>query len=155
MARWSKVGDLVEISTANGLAYALVTHQHLQWGTLLRVLEGQHKTRPANISTLATDKVQFSTFFPLNAAIARKLVSIVGNVDLPKHLKPFPIFRNGVAEPATKKVQNWWLWDGKREWPVGQITPEQHKMPIRQIVNDTMLRSLIERKWTEGDSSAF
>ncbi|HEY2033334.1 MAG TPA: hypothetical protein VGH02_06565 [Rhizomicrobium sp.] len=144
-----KVGDLVEIKIAKGFAYALFTHQHPQFGALLRVLVGQHKKRPPELVPLIAEPVQFSTFFPLNAAVARELVTIVANVGVPEKLSAFPIFRDGVEDPKSGKVETWWLWDGKKEWCVGPLTSDQSKMPIRQIVNDTMLQTMIEQGRTD------
>ena len=83
----------------------------------------------------------------------RAIVSIAGNVGVPDALKPFPIFRDGVADPRTGKVANWWFWDGEKEWRVGDLTHEQRLMPIRGVWNDTLLIERIETGWTpESDS---
>jgi hypothetical protein len=69
----------------------------------------------------------------------------VANVSVPHSLREFPIFRCGLENPATGKVDEPWLWDGEREWRAGTLTDEQKKFPIRQIVNDTMLITMIEK----------
>ncbi len=42
----------------------------------------------------------------------------------------------------------WWLWDGEKSWKVGEISPAQRKLPIKEVMNDTMLIELIEDGWT-------
>ncbi|HEV2147519.1 MAG TPA: hypothetical protein VGR37_08980 [Longimicrobiaceae bacterium] len=152
MAGTVRIGDIVEITTRKGLAYAQYTHKHPQFGALLRVLRGLHSERPANFHALAEEHPQFSTFFPLQAAWNRGIVQIVSNVPVAEHAAAFPIFRDGVQDPYTGRVR-WWLWDGETEWSVDELTAEQEKAPIREIINDTLLIERIESNWSsERDS---
>jgi len=146
--RAPKIGDVIEIKTSRGASYALYTHKHPSFGALLRVFSRSYPTRPADFDCLAAGKIQFEVFFPLGAAINRGLVEVVGNISVPVELRQFPIFRDGIADPITKKVQNWWLWDGKTEWPIGNLTSDQRQLPIRQVINDTLLRKYIENGWS-------
>ena len=81
-------------------------------------------------SAVNSREPDFSTFFPLGAAVNRSIVSVVGNAPIPEKQKQFPLFRTGVADPKTKKVGIWWLWDGENVW------------------NDTLLVERIETGWT-------
>lgn len=143
-----KIGDVVEIETAQGFVYAHYTHKHEQYGALLRVFSIFHKTRPEIFDGMIQNEPTFMCFFPLGAAINRKICSIAGNVPVPESAQSFPIFRNGVADPSTKKVATWWLWDGENEWRIGVITTEQRKLPILGVINDTLLVERIESGWT-------
>jgi hypothetical protein len=142
-----RIGDIIEIPTAKGLAYAQYTHQHPQFGGLIRVFDTLHEKRPDNFGSLVKGDVRFSTFFPLQAAVKRGIYSVVGHQEVASPNKPFPIFRNGIADPETKKVSAWWFWDGQKEWRVGEITPEQRKFPLLGVWNDTMLVCRIEEGW--------
>ena len=146
-----RIGDIIEIRTSRGLAYAIYTHRHdkpPRYGALLRVFDRLFSSRPDALEEIAKLPVRFSTFFPLQAATNRGLVEVVGNVSVPENLAPFPVFRAaGLPDLKTKKVHAWWLWDGVKEWRVGALTPEQRKLPIRGAVNDTMLVSRIEKDW--------
>jgi len=143
-----KFGDIIEIKTSKGLAYALYTHRNKQYGALLRVFGHILPSRPSHFDTLVSGRPQFETFFPLGAAVHRGIVSVVGSVPIPPQFQAFPIFRSGSADPITKKVKTWWLWDGEKEWLVGNITDEQRKLPIRGVWNDTLLRERIDTGWT-------
>jgi hypothetical protein len=148
MPKRVQIGDIIEIPTVKGLAYAQYTHQHPTHGGLIRVFDALFENRPSGFSQLINGPVRFSTFFPVAAAIKRAVVSVVGHENVAPHNHSFPVFRNGVADPKTKKVAVWWLWDGEREWKVGAITLDQRKMPIVGVWNDTLLVERIESEWT-------
>ena len=104
--------------------------------------------RPSDFADLAGQPHKFVVFFPLGATVNRKIVEIVSNQPVPAEAREFPTFRDGVVDPATGRVANWWLWDGQREWMVGQITYEQRHFPILAVVNDTQLIEWILSDWT-------
>ena len=139
MAKKVRIGDIIETPTANGLAYAQFSNTHARYGALLRVLPGFSKVRPSDLFALVHQPEAFVAFFPLQAAVNQSLFELVGNAPVPDFAKPFPLFRTGVVDPSTRKVRDWWLWDGEKEWKVGEITAEQRKFPLRGIVNDTLL----------------
>lgn len=149
-----QIGDIVEIKTPKGLAYAQYTHKHDEppkYGALIRVLPGLYKSRPSEFSELVQQTERFFVFFPLGAAVARGIVTIVAHEEVPKRCRPFPLFRDGVKNPATGRVETWWLWDGEREWKVGDLKPEQYNLPIRAVWNDTLLIQRIVEGWSPVD----
>lgn len=143
-----KVGDIFEVPTAKGLVYAQYTHHHAEMGGLIRVFDRVFSERPKNFENLVHGQVRFSTFFPVTATIKRGIFKIVGHEEIAPLNKVFPVFRGGLGDPQTKKVTAWWFWDGEKEWKVGEITAEQRKMPIQEILNDRMLTHRIESGWT-------
>jgi hypothetical protein len=138
-----KLGDIIEIPTRKGLAFAQYTHHHPQFGWLIRVLPGFYPDRPPSLRQVVDQPARFSIFFPLAAAVNQGLFAKVGNEPIPERDRPFPIFRE--VMPGTKV---WWLWDGERSWRVGDLTEEQRKMPLRWIVNHKALLDMIESGWT-------
>ncbi len=149
--RRPRIGDVVEIETPRGLAYAQYTHKHPMWGGLIRVLPGLYSERPADFAGLVEAEEQFSVFFPLGAAAARGIVKIVANAPVPARKRAFPLFRDGVQSPTTGRVETWWLWDGEREWRIGRLRPEQRDFPIREVWNDTLLIERIVEGWRSRD----
>lgn len=140
------IGDIVEIPTSKGLAYALYSHEHTKsprMGSLLRILPGLYPARPLNFSEIVKEKEQFCIFFPLMAALKRKIVQIVGHEDVPDWAIAFPVFRNGLPDKSGK-IHDWWLWDGEKEWRVGTLSAETCSFPELGIVNDTYLIEMIE-----------
>jgi len=139
------IGDIVEIPVGTKLAYAQFTHKHRQYGSLLRVLPGIRDARPTAFAELASGDHQFIAFFPLGAACNRKIVSVVAHESIPPHAQAFPVFRACVR---TKDGRGpYWLWDGVKEWKIGDLQPGMEKLPIRGVVNDTLLVQRILQGW--------
>ena len=153
MRKKAEIGDVVEIPTAKGLAYAQYTHQHSTHGGLVRVFDRLFEKRPGSFCDLVRESVRFSTFFPVRSAVSRGIFEVVSHEEVASQNREFPTFRNGVADPKTKKVATWWFWDGEREWRVGDITPTQRQMPIVGVWNDTLLVQRIEAGWTPSSDS--
>ena len=65
-----KFGDIIEIETSKGLAYAICTHHHCKAAEL-------YDSRPTEIAEIAGNPVRFATFFPLHMAVNRKLVEVL------------------------------------------------------------------------------
>ena len=148
MPKRVQIGEVFEIPTACGLAYAQYTHQCKPFGGLIRVFDPLFSKRPSVFFDLVQQEPRFSTFFPVVAAINRSIFEVVGDAPIAKHNQLFPTFRNGVTDPITKRVAVWWFWDGEKEWKVGDITPEQRKMPLLAVWNASMLVKKIETGWT-------
>ena len=144
------IGDVVEIITSNGFAYAQLTHRHTappKYGDLIRVLNGIFDERPKDIDVVVSGDDQFRTFVPLNAMLKLPEFNVVGNYEVPEHCQPFPLFRAGNRSPKTKRVAVWWLWDGEREWRVNDLEPGQELLPIRQLITPPILIDRIETGW--------
>jgi hypothetical protein len=148
-----KIGDIIEIPTKIGLAYAQYTHDHPRRGALLRVFDQIFESRPADWERVSQGVVRYPVFFPLTAAVRRGIFEIVGHSEVTGANKIFPLFRDGVPEPGTTKVSRWWLWDGEKDWWVGELTPEQGKLPIDGIWTDLLLVERIEGGWVPGTDS--
>ncbi len=154
MGKRVKFGDVIEIPTNKGLAYAIYTHRHVDppvFGPLLRVFAGFHKKRPKDFKEIVANPIRFSKFFPLVQVINRKIFEVVAHEEIPKHLQTFPSFRNNPNTKAKRNDEGWWIWDGKKEWKVGYLSNDQKLYPKHSIVNDTALREMIEGKWGPDD----
>lgn len=152
----ARLGDVVEIRTPKGLAYAQFSHLHDRpphYGPLLRVLPGLFDSRPGQVSDLVQQPERFFVFFPLQQALSRGLVSIVGNEDVPERIRAFPILRGPMVRDSLGKGRDWWLWDGEHEWRVGELTSEMRKMSLHQGWNDTLLIDRIASGWCPEDDS--
>lgn len=150
MAKRVKFGDVIEIVTSKGYAYAQYTHKDSMMGALLRIFKGIYEKKPSNIEQVLNNEIQFSTFFPLQAAVNRKIVEIIANCEIRDDLIAFPIMRvMGLTDPSTKKAISWGLRDGDSTFKrVRTLTEEEKKLPIEETCNDTMLISRIESEWT-------
>jgi len=144
----TKPGDVFEISTASGQAYLQFMQKNKLMGPAMRVLPGTYVDGNPDIGSLVRTAAGYWIFFPLAAALKAKILRPVGAFEIPSHAEKLPIFRSGVVDPATGRVENWWLWDGENSRMVGAITEEQRKLPIKSIWNDTLLVERIEQGWS-------
>jgi hypothetical protein len=146
-----RIGDVIEIPTPKGLAYAQFTHKHdapPRYGALLRVLPGIFPERPSDFSELVRQRPVFMTFFPLGAACNRGIVHVVASEPIPPHSSGFPIFRNSQRDRTGKRAGSWFLWDGQREWRVESLSEEKlREYPPLGVWNDTFLIERILAGW--------
>ncbi|HET6915830.1 MAG TPA: hypothetical protein VFH56_07040 [Acidimicrobiales bacterium] len=153
-SRQPKIGDIIEFETPNGFAYAQFSHFHdkpPQFGYLLRILQGTFEFRPTSFAALAAGEDRFNVFFPLAASLRAGEVKIVANEPVPERCRSFPLFRNGVRDPRTGRVKVWWLWDGVREWKVGELTDELRQLSFLRISDATAIVERITRQYSPFD----
>lgn len=150
-----RFGDVIEIITPEGLAYALYTHRHVdppRWGAVIRVIAGIFAERPPSFQELAEKPPQFITFYPLGSACARRIVRIVATVELPVDARTFPVFRSALPSQFRRDTSPWHFWDGKRSWKQDKLLPGQERLPIRQVMNHAMLIQKIVSRWRHEDA---
>jgi hypothetical protein len=145
-----QLGDLIEVETPKGLAYAQYTHEHRdppRMGSLLRVLPGVFD-QPPELGSLVEKEEQFSVFFPLHAALGRGIFRIVGNEPIPETKRAFPIFRSQAREEIP--TGPWYYWDGRREWRESRWRrkPQWRERALNEIWNDTLLIERIASGWS-------
>jgi hypothetical protein len=143
----AKIGDIIEIPTSKGLAYAQYTHKHEKYGTLIRVFDGIFKSRPLDFTELTKKRHKYFMFSPIQPPINKGSFFIVGNTGIPEEARKFPIFRSGLPD-RNGKIEKWWLFDGNKDWWVGKLTPELRALPLEGIFTETALVYAIENGWT-------
>lgn len=148
MGKKVRIGDVIEIPTVKGLAYAQLSHNVKQWGSLLRILPGFHAARPEGFSDLVGQQERFVVFFPLQAAVNRKIFEVVGHEEVPKRSRPLPLFREAGFIDREGRVHDWSLWDGETSRKIGRLDAETRKLPMLEVWNDTLLIQRIEEGWT-------
>lgn len=146
-----RIGDIIEIPTPRGYAYAQYTHKVPSYGELLRILPGLYESRPADVASLSRMRERFHVFFPLGIATARGIVSIAGTAEIPEQARAFPTFRMAGGQDRSGRIRNWWLWDGREQRYVGQLTPEQCHLSIAEVWNDTLLIERLASRWSPAD----
>lgn len=145
MAKRAKIGDIVQILTSKGIAYAQFTHKHNEYGYLLAVFKGFYKSLPGDFSQIVSMKPQFFVFFPLQSALNQNLVSVVSNVPVAVGNKSFPIFRTCHRSSSGEKV-NWAIWDGEKSERLGRKLNEKEKTySMRGIISAPLLVERIEK----------
>jgi hypothetical protein len=151
-----QIGDVIEIETASGLAYAQYTHEHREpprMDSLIRVLPGLFDRQP-DLAVLVEQEERFSVFFRLHAALCRRIFRIAANEPVPPSKRPFPIFRSRARDEIP--AGPWYYWDGKREWHESRWrrTPKWRRAALNEIWNDTLLVERIAAGWSPEDGRA-
>ena len=144
MAKKVKLGDILQVLTSQGVAYAQVTHKHPEFGFLIRVFPGFYNKQPKYFSTLVEGEPQFSAFLVVQSAVNQGLLSVVENISVPDRLKIFPTFRsrNGGAGGSL------WLWDGKESFRLErELRPNELEYPTEGIISAPLLVERIENNY--------
>lgn len=156
MGKRIKIGDIIEIPTEQGYAYAQYTHVNKLMGNLIRVKPGLFVKRPIDTNLITKKENQIITFVPLQVMINRSIVTIISNEDIPVIDSKFPLFRNGIKHPEDNTRIKWWIWDGEKETLIGEhLNEEQKKYPLQGIWNDTLLKERIISGWSHKTSDYF
>ncbi len=156
--RTAKIGDICEIKTPVGLAYVQYTHSGEDMGQLIRVLPGTYSSRPADFSSLASQRELYYVFYTLEYALRAKQVEIVSNQPIPEWAKEFPLMRLGgsVTDDEGRTI-NWSIGHGLRLYTVEDarsalhvrgLTPEQKKLSIAVLRGHQAMVDSIVRGWT-------
>jgi hypothetical protein len=144
-----KLGDVIEIATKKGLAYAQYTHQIDPYGCVIRIFDRLLDNRPKTFSQVVQHPVRFYTFFPLAAALNQGLVERVSNQPITLENQKRPQFLYGNPHPVTNKVKEWFFWLGGDNYePINELTDQHRQFPIVGAWNLTLLKERIEEGWT-------
>lgn len=143
-------GDIVEITTPNGLAYAQVTHRHPAYPEVIRLLGGLHDTRPADLDALAAGPTRLTAMIPLGGAIARGSLR-AERIDaraVPAPDTTFPTFKMPIRDKKGG-IAYWWFWDGEGLRYDEQPGPEADAMPLREVLTaDRLLERIAQMAGT-------
>ncbi|MNI46869.1 hypothetical protein D3C73_1013560 [compost metagenome] len=144
MAKKIKLGDVLQVLTSQGVAYAQVTHKDPEFGFLIRVFCGFYGTQPRDFTVLADAEIQFSAFFPAQSAVNQCLLAVVANIPIHENLQKLPIFRSRNGGPGGSI----WLWDGGESFRLErEISAQELKHPTRGIISAPLLVERIEKNY--------
>ncbi len=142
------LGDIIEVNTRNGFAYFQFINKEPIYGSLIRILPGFYSLRPDSFEEIAKLETRFYTYFPLGAAINRRIFEIVANQKIPDKDVELPLMRAAGSRDKGGKVVNWWLCRGNVDIKmIENLSPEQKKLSIVALLNDTLLVERIENDW--------
>lgn len=142
-----KVGDVVIITTSKGYAYAQLTHVNKLFGYLIRVYPQLHSRPVKEVCQITERPEAYSTFIHRLDFYAEPHITIIASCPIRPESTVFPMFRDGIKDPAIGKVERWWLWDGEVSTPVGELTEDMKRLSIREMDNYETLIAKIEAGW--------
>lgn len=151
------IGDIFEIDTPAGLAYAQYTHDAGHLGQLVRVLPGTYSSRP-DLALLAKQRELYFVFYTLEYALRAKQVEVVSNYAIPDWAKEPPLMRKaGGLTDSEGRTLNWTIGpalslstmgDLQQALKVRALTPEQKKLSIYMLCSHPALVKDVARSWT-------
>ncbi|QFS83596.1 hypothetical protein FIU97_12210 [Roseivivax sp. THAF40] len=141
-------GDVVEIHTGKGLAYAQITHNHGSYPSVVRALGGLFDTRPSDLAALVAGDSLFVAMIPLGSAMERvgRSCAVVANIEVPDAQKAFPTFRMPIRDKKGEIVY-WWFWDGRGLSYDVELDAQQESLPMREVMTGARF---IERLETQA-----
>jgi hypothetical protein len=128
-----------------GFAVGIATHDVPKIGTLVWMAEPTFDDKPSIEQVKAISEWRWPIYFPLAAAIRRKIVVPIGIIPVPPVLEGFPVMRSG------NKRSGWIAFerqDGESR-SLGRTTDPS--LPISRVVNDTALKEKIVSGWRPED----
>ena len=154
-----KFGDIIEIPTIKGFAYALYTHDDLRkyYDEMIRVLPGFFSTRPECFDFLVQEGEQFTTFTSIRLGLRYNQAEIVGNVAIPEWAKARPRFKAGSFPMPDGSCDPWWILNehGLNSTCVGKLTPEFQNLPLEQLDQISCVDKKKVLGWTNSEDNTF
>jgi hypothetical protein len=142
-----ELGDILELETGKGLAYIQcveIPADKRNEIELIKVYYDLHEVRPTDLSDITAGEFFFIRF-PLKSAKNKKIVNPIGNILLSSDFEPPLLFRTTNPFGEGWQIVNSKTW--KRE-NVTNLTKEQIQLSPWGTMNDTLIKELLERKWT-------
>jgi hypothetical protein len=108
-------GLAFSLACDSGCAIGIVTHNVPQIGSLIWIAELTFEGEPTVDAVSRIERWRWCVFFPLSAAIRRKIVTTIDTISVPEGLEPFPLMRSG------SRNQGWTLitFEGGVSRPLG------------------------------------
>src|SRR5215217_1775154 len=97
----ARIGDVIEIATPKGYAYAQLTHRDRVFGCLLRILPGIHRVPPLNLAAKVLEQELYHVFVFEDDLSVEPVTRIVSHEEVPQRCSSLPMFRDGVRDPKT------------------------------------------------------
>ena len=134
-------GEIVEISTDAGLRYAVVTHRHPSYPSVVRMMAGVHETRPGDLSEVAGGEAAFTAMLSLGSVLTTLGLDheVAGTVDVDT-LDEFPTFRMPIRDKQGEIVY-WWFWDGRGLTYEVDPDTDTDALPLREVMSAEQFRT--------------
>lgn len=154
--RKSKVGDVAEIRTGQGLAYVQYTHYDKDMAALVRVLPGLYDSRP-DLEVLVLQRELYFVFYTLEYARRKEQVEIVCNLPVPEWARSQPLMRHASGRTREGKITGWRMVPALspltvdfliRTPVIRELTQEQKRLSIHHLWPHPVMVKELARGWT-------
>jgi hypothetical protein len=127
-----------------GFAVGLMTHHRERIGHVIWMAEPFFDNEPTVEDVVAISEWRWPVFFPLGAALYRKIVTRIGQVDVPAGLRSPPTFRSRMGSAG------WVAVNAVEDKRIGRTTDPC--LPIYSVVNNTRLKEMLVANWRPADT---
>ena len=141
MAKRAKPGDILQVTTPDGLIYAHYLGRHPEYGDAIAVCPTK-QTAAVPVSA-ELFRGGYVIFYPAVMSASRGLAAVVGHLSspgLPKRMR-----RPGVR--SGRKVETWIIEDDSRETVKEELSDEDRQLPIAVIWNHELLVQRVAEGW--------
>jgi len=154
--RKPKIGDVAEIGTSQGFAYAQYTGNSKVMGSLVRILPGLYVSRP-NLEELVKQRELYFVFYTLGYAIRTKQVEIICNLPIPEWANSEPLMRHESGRTREGKITGWRIVPALcpltvdfliRTPVIRELSQEQQRLSIRHLWPHPVIVKELARGWT-------
>ena len=137
-------GDVVEIRTEAGLRYAVVTHDHASYPSVVQMMKGAHETRPVDPSDVALGEAAFTAMLPLRSVLEKLDLDheVVATAELDPQ-REFPIFRMPIRDKLGEIVYSW-FWDGRGLTYEIEPGTDNDALPLREVMSAAAFRKRLD-----------
>lgn len=155
-SRKPKIGDVAEIKTHHGLAYAQYTLDGNGSGEIVRVLPGLYNSRP-DLESLVLQRELYFVFYTLAFAIRKREAEIVCNLPVPEWAESEPLMRHASGRTRQGKITGWRIVPALSPLTVDflirtpilrELTQEQERLSIHHIWPHPVMVKELARGWT-------
>ena len=142
----ARQGDIIEVKTPRGLAYAQYCGKHAKYGDAIRVLPGFFPARPKDWEALLAQEGYF-TFYPVGAAVSQGLVEVAASASIPTGRELPSTYRRAGWRTPEGKVTAWRICDGPKEVLRTDLSAEEKRLFIAAIWNHEFLVERLVAEW--------
>ncbi|MBL8695793.1 MAG: hypothetical protein JNJ88_16995 [Planctomycetes bacterium] len=149
----ARPGDVLEIRTAKGFAYAVISHIHPAHGALLRVLRGFRRDRPATWDWVALAPLQLSVFCYPTAVFAGNEIVVAHRGAVPASLSAWPQFKavkpgaTGAAAGVAAVVD----LEEEKSIPGAEAGPDAMSLPTLETTDPALIVAYVEEEFSDAD----
>jgi hypothetical protein len=141
-----EIGDIFAIDTPKGVGAFQYVGFDERLGELIGVFGFTASDEVSAERETRQSEFTFYTFFPLAAALRKRLVRKIGDRPGTSAHSP-PMRAPGRIDVANKRILDWFVYENGTVLHVSDLSPEQRRFSPRGIMNDTLLIHRIMTGW--------
>jgi len=143
-------GDVFEVAVDVGFGHIQFIGTHAEYGAAIRVVPSVNAKAEDIVASLFEGN-SYITFYPVRAALSKKLIRKVGHLPVPSI--PQRLRRAGVR--IGRQVETWIIEDETGETLCRSLSESQLSLPIAAIWNHEFLVHRIREGWhpRRGDAA--